>query len=68
MTATCVLGRAAGQVCGDEVANGKPAPDTFLAAARLLGVPPGEEGACLVVEDALAGVEVHAPAPALLSQ
>lgn len=33
---------------------GKPAPDTFLHAARLLGVPP-ERAA--VVEDALAGVE-----------
>jgi beta-phosphoglucomutase family hydrolase len=33
---------------------GKPAPDTFLAAARALGVPPGEAA---VFEDALAGVE-----------
>lgn len=33
---------------------GKPAPDTFLAAARLLGVEPGEAA---VFEDALSGVE-----------
>jgi beta-phosphoglucomutase family hydrolase len=33
---------------------GKPAPDTFLHAARLLGVPPASAA---VVEDALAGVE-----------
>ena len=33
---------------------GKPAPDTFLAAARALGVEPGEAA---VFEDALAGVE-----------
>jgi beta-phosphoglucomutase family hydrolase len=33
---------------------GKPAPDTFLAAARALGVTPGEAA---VFEDALAGVE-----------
>ncbi|MBD0273655.1 MAG: beta-phosphoglucomutase family hydrolase [Acetobacteraceae bacterium] len=33
---------------------GKPAPDTFLEAARRLGVPPAR---CAVFEDALAGVE-----------
>jgi alpha,alpha-trehalose phosphorylase len=33
---------------------GKPAPDTFLEAARRLGVPPER---AVVVEDALAGVE-----------
>lgn len=32
---------------------GKPAPDTFLAGAKLLGVPPGN---AVVFEDALAGV------------
>jgi beta-phosphoglucomutase family hydrolase len=34
--------------------EGKPAPDTFLAAAHDLGVPPAEAA---VFEDALAGVE-----------
>ncbi len=34
--------------------KGKPAPDTFLAAARALGVAPAEAA---VFEDALAGVE-----------
>ncbi|GIW80839.1 MAG: hydrolase [Gemmatales bacterium] len=33
---------------------GKPAPDTFLKAAQLLGVPPGR---AVVVEDAISGVE-----------
>jgi beta-phosphoglucomutase-like phosphatase (HAD superfamily) len=33
---------------------GKPAPDTFLAAARALGVGPADAA---VFEDALAGVE-----------
>ena len=33
---------------------GKPAPDTFLEGARMLGVKPAE---CVVFEDALAGVE-----------
>lgn len=34
--------------------RGKPAPDTFLEAARRLGVPPAR---CVVLEDAVAGVE-----------
>jgi beta-phosphoglucomutase-like phosphatase (HAD superfamily) len=34
--------------------KGKPAPDTFLAGARALGVEPSEAA---VFEDALAGVE-----------
>jgi beta-phosphoglucomutase family hydrolase len=34
--------------------HGKPAPDSFLAAAEVLGVPPAEAA---VFEDALAGVE-----------
>jgi beta-phosphoglucomutase len=38
---------------GDQVAHGKPAPDVFLHAAALLGVPPG---ACLAFEDAPLGV------------
>jgi HAD superfamily hydrolase (TIGR01509 family) len=33
---------------------GKPAPDTFLTAARMLDVPPG---GCVVLEDAIAGVQ-----------
>jgi len=43
-----------GVVAAREHLAGKPAPDTYLAAARLLGVLP-EEAA--VFEDALAGVE-----------
>jgi HAD superfamily hydrolase (TIGR01509 family) len=39
---------------GDEVENGKPAPDIYLKAAQKLGVAPEN---CLVVEDALAGVQ-----------
>ena len=33
---------------------GKPAPDAFLAAARLLGLPASR---CVVIEDAVAGVQ-----------
>jgi len=45
--------RIDGVVAEREKLRGKPAPDTFLAGARALGLPPGE-GA--VFEDALAGV------------
>ncbi len=41
-------------VSGETVPRGKPAPDTFLAAARALNVPPERS---LVIEDAVAGVE-----------
>jgi HAD superfamily hydrolase (TIGR01509 family) len=39
-------------VCGDEVARGKPAPDPYLRAADLLGVPAQR---CLAVEDSPTG-------------
>lgn len=41
-------------VSGEEVPNGKPAPDIFLEAAHRLAVPPGE---CVVIEDSQKGVE-----------
>lgn len=37
---------------GDEVAQGKPAPDIYLLAARRLGASPG---ACLALEDSAPG-------------
>jgi beta-phosphoglucomutase family hydrolase len=46
--------RMDGLIAKERGLRGKPAPDTFLAAAEELGVPPG--GAA-VFEDALAGVE-----------
>jgi beta-phosphoglucomutase family hydrolase len=46
--------RIDGVVAEHEHLKGKPAPDTFLAGARALGVAPGEAA---VFEDALAGVE-----------
>jgi HAD superfamily hydrolase (TIGR01509 family) len=39
-------------VSADEVAEGKPAPDVFLEAARRLGAAPAD---CLVLEDAVPG-------------
>jgi beta-phosphoglucomutase family hydrolase len=46
--------RVDGVVAAERKLKGKPAPDTFLAGAELLGVAPGE---ATVFEDALAGVE-----------
>ncbi|GHC34645.1 HAD family hydrolase [Streptomyces cinnamoneus] len=46
--------RIDGLVAAEQHLPGKPAPDTFLAAARALGVPPAEAA---VFEDALAGME-----------
>jgi beta-phosphoglucomutase family hydrolase len=46
--------RIDGAVAEREHLKGKPAPDTYLAGARALGVEPGEAA---VFEDALAGVE-----------
>ncbi len=40
-------------VTADDVEEGKPAPDIFLKAAKLLGVNPEK---CLVLEDAPAGI------------
>lgn len=40
-------------VTAEDVAEGKPAPDIFLRAAKLLGVQPSR---CLVLEDAPAGI------------
>jgi HAD superfamily hydrolase (TIGR01509 family) len=40
-------------IAGDEVREPKPAPDAFLAAARLLGVHPQD---CVAVEDSSPGV------------
>jgi HAD superfamily hydrolase (TIGR01509 family) len=40
-------------ISGDQIVNGKPAPDIFLRAAEQLGVPPQH---CLALEDSEAGV------------
>jgi beta-phosphoglucomutase-like phosphatase (HAD superfamily) len=39
---------------GEEIERGKPAPDIYVRAAEKLGVT---TDACLVIEDALAGVD-----------
>lgn len=48
-----------GSICGDEVANPKPAPDMYLEAARRAGAEPGE---CLVFEDSWNGMSAAADA------
>jgi beta-phosphoglucomutase len=44
----------AADVSGRDLAHGKPHPDIFLIAAKELGMAPSQ---CLVVEDAVVGVE-----------
>lgn len=46
-------GRFSIVVTGDQVAQGKPAPDIYLEAARRLGVPPAQ---CVALEDSEAGI------------
>jgi HAD superfamily hydrolase (TIGR01509 family) len=54
--------RFAHVICGDEVTHSKPAPDIFLAAARNLGMSPGE---CLVLEDSENGIRAASAAGAI---
>jgi beta-phosphoglucomutase family hydrolase len=49
-----VEGRVDGNTVREEQLKGKPAPDSFLAGAKLAGVAPAQ---AVVFEDALAGVE-----------
>lgn len=42
---------------GTNITKSKPAPEVFLKAAEMLALKPGD---CLVVEDALAGIEAAA--------
>ncbi|GLC46045.1 hypothetical protein PLESTB_001024300 [Pleodorina starrii] len=51
-------------VCGEDVPNGKPAPDAFLRAAEQLGVEPG---GCVGYEDAALGMQAIRNAGYLLA-
>jgi len=53
-----ILERFKAVTCGEEVTNGKPAPDIFLLAAEKLGQPPRS---CVGFEDSTAGLKgLHA--------
>ncbi|HEY6487621.1 MAG: HAD-IA family hydrolase [Terracidiphilus sp.] len=54
LTALGLLDKFDTLVCAEDYIHGKPAPDCFLLAADLLGVPPS---ACLVFEDTDLGIE-----------
>ena len=51
--AAAPLGSFAASVTGDEVRNGKPHPEPYLAAAAALGVDPAR---CVAIEDSPTGV------------
>jgi len=58
LTKAGIIDRFAALTCGDEVTNGKPAPDIFLLAAQKLGQPPS---ACVGFEDSPPGLQgLHA--------
>ncbi len=58
LTKAGIIDRFAALTCGDEVTNGKPAPDIFLLAAKKLGQPPS---ACVGFEDSPPGLQgLHA--------
>ncbi|HUX44556.1 MAG TPA: HAD-IA family hydrolase [Terracidiphilus sp.] len=54
LTALNLLSKFQTLVCAEDYQNGKPAPDAFLLAAELLGVPPAD---CLVFEDTDLGIQ-----------
>lgn len=54
LTAMHVLDQIQALVCAEDVEHGKPAPDTFLEAARRIGVAPQD---CMAFEDAVPGIQ-----------
>ncbi len=65
LTATGLAGVFRATVSSEEVARGKPAPDVFLRAAELLGVPPAR---AVAVEDSTAGIRAaHAAGMAVVA-
>ena len=52
-------------ITGDDVEHGKPAPDPYLLAAKLLGLPPAH---CVAVEDSASGIRsAHAAGMTVLA-
>jgi len=54
LSLTNLLGHFPTVIAGDQIENGKPAPDIFLAAATRLDILPER---CLVLEDSDAGIQ-----------
>ena len=54
-----IAGCFAATVSSEEVARGKPSPDVYIEAARILGVPPER---CAAVEDSANGIRAAAAA------
>lgn len=59
LTQLGLLERCSALAGGDEVANGKPAPDIYLLAAERLGIAPHH---CLALEDSATGCKAAAAA------
>lgn len=59
LEATGLLPHFSAYVSSEEVPRGKPSPDVYLEAARLIGLPPA---ACLAVEDSSNGIRAAAAA------
>jgi HAD superfamily hydrolase (TIGR01509 family) len=59
LTDTGLIDRFGAIACGNEVENGKPAPDIFLMTAERLGIDPRR---CVVLEDSENGVRAAAAA------
>jgi beta-phosphoglucomutase-like phosphatase (HAD superfamily) len=53
LTCSNVIDHFLGIIGGDDVENGKPAPDPYIKAAELAGVPTEE---CLAIEDSTNGI------------
>jgi HAD superfamily hydrolase (TIGR01509 family) len=53
LIAAAPSGSFAASITGDEVSNGKPDPEPYLAAAATLGVDPAQ---CVAIEDSPTGV------------
>ena len=51
--ASAPAGSFVGSITGDEVRNGKPDPEPYLAAAAMLGLEPAD---CVAIEDSPTGV------------
>jgi beta-phosphoglucomutase-like phosphatase (HAD superfamily) len=51
--ASAPVGSFAASITGDEVVNGKPHPEPYVAAAAALGVDPAD---CVAIEDSPTGV------------